>query len=80
MPSKVDETHTGEHYVTVQEFKSPYDQASAHVQDCKSWRTGSSRCHLRCHEDYERPLIIKMPLKDWYKLNSDMNWGESDEA
>lgn len=81
MPSRVDETHAREHYPTVQESKSPYDEASAYVQDCRSWRTGSSRHHLRHpREDYDKPLVVKMPLEDWNKLSSDINWGESDEA
>ena len=49
--------------------KSPYDQALLYSQEC----IDHYRRYRPLKDDYERPLVIKMSTRDFYKLSSDLD-------
>jgi hypothetical protein len=58
---------------------TPYNQACEFLQQWKDWRSSrlSTLGLLGC---LEKPLSMKINVKEWAKLYSDFNLGETDEA
>jgi hypothetical protein len=48
--------------------KSPYDKAFAYGQEC----IDHYRRRRPLKDDYERPLVIKISMRDWIKLYFDL--------
>ena len=74
-PEEKDIHAQDEQPAVVDEYKSPYDEAFEYIQECKGLRPPCR--HL---EDYEKPLAIKISIRDWMKLSHDLDLNSEDES
>ena len=78
-----EETYPGEkadqHIAVAKKFDSPFDEACSFLEHCRSFRRPSRHHVPSPWDDYnlERPLRIKMPMKDWAKLGSELGGDEA---
>jgi hypothetical protein len=56
--------------------EQPYDRVKTYLEDFKAWRRG---VRPLAHRDFEKPFRCKISMKDWFKLNKDLNLDESDD-
>jgi hypothetical protein len=56
--------------------EQPYDRVKTYLEDFKAWRTGARPL---AHRDFEKPFRCNISMKDWFKLNKDLNLDESDD-
>jgi hypothetical protein len=61
----------------VKDSKSPYHQVREYVNHFKDLRSGV-KTGPGSLENYEKNLSIKISMKDWIKLSSDLNCFETD--
>ena len=67
-----------EQHAVVKDLKSSYDQVREYIEGFNNFisRTGTKCSSL---DVYQKPLSVKMPMKEWIKLRDDLNVFETDQ-